>query len=125
MPAPFVFITTHRIKPGEFQRFTALSRDYEEFIKANEPDLIAYYTYLDEKRSEVSLVQIHRDAKSADHHMKVAAEKIAQGVALTDTVRIEVYGNPGPVVAQVRDANALSGAQISIKPEVLGGFTRR
>jgi hypothetical protein len=120
MPAPFVFITTHRIKPGQFERFIALSRDFEEFLRVNEPDLLGYYAYLDADRSEVSLVQIHRDANSAEHHMNIAAEKIGQGIALTETVRVEVYGNPGPVVGQAGEANAVSDVQVSVKPEVMG-----
>jgi hypothetical protein len=84
MPAPFVFITTHKVKPGQYDRFIALSRDFEEFLRVNEPDLLGSYAYLDADNSEVSLVQIHRDAKSAEHHMNVAAQKIGRGIALTE-----------------------------------------
>jgi hypothetical protein len=42
MPAPFILITTHRINPGQVEEFRRLSRDYEEFVRANEPDLLAY-----------------------------------------------------------------------------------
>jgi quinol monooxygenase YgiN len=124
MPTPFVFITTHKIKPGQYDRFVELSRDFEEFVRANVPDMLGYYAYLDADRGEVSIVQIHRDATSAEHHMTVGAEQIGQGVALTETVRVEVYGTPGPVVTQAGEANFGFGAQVSIKPEVLGGFTR-
>jgi quinol monooxygenase YgiN len=124
MATPFVLITTHRIKPGQYERFVELSRDFAEFVRANVPEMLGYYAYLDADRSEVSLVQIHRDATSAEHHMTVSAEKIGQGIALVETVRVEVYGHPGPVVSQAGAANATAGAQVSIKPEVLGGFTR-
>lgn len=124
MPAPFIFITTHKINPGQLDEFKRLSREYEEFIRANEPDLLAYSTCLDEEASEASLVQIHRNAASADHHMQVAAEKIARGLAVTTTVRAEVYGKPGPVVSQALAANAAAGVPVSITPEALGGFTR-
>ena len=111
MPAPFILITTHRINTGQVDEFKRLSRDYEEFVRANEPDLLAYYAYLDEETSEASLVQIHRDARSADRHMQIAAEKIAQGVAVTTTVRAEVHGSPGPVVGQAREAISAASAQ--------------
>lgn len=124
MSAPFIFITTHKINPGQLDEFKRLSREFEEFVRANEPDLLAYYAYLDEDTSEASLVQIHRDASSADFHMEIAAGKIAQGLAVTTTVRAEVYGNPGPVVGQVGKANTVAGVPVSIKADVLGGFTR-
>ena len=125
MPAPFILITTHRINTGQVDEFKRLSREYEEFVRANEPDLLAYYAYLDEEMSEASLVQIHRDARSADHHMQIAGEKIVPGVAVTTTVRAEIYGNPGPVVGQARKANTAAGVPFTTKPDVLGGFSRR
>ena len=123
-PAPFIFITTHKINPGKLDEFRALSREYEEFVRANEPDLLAYYAYLDEDSSEAALVQVHRDAASAEHHMQVAAGKIGQGLAITTTVRAEVYGQPRSIVGQALGANSAAGAQVSIKPDVLDGFTR-
>jgi quinol monooxygenase YgiN len=124
MPAPFIFITTHKINPGKLDAFKTLSREYEEFVRANEPDLLAYYAYLDEDSSEAALVQVHRDAASAEHHMQVAAEKIGQGLAITTTVRAEVYGQPRSIVRQALGANSAAGAQVSIKPDMLDGFTR-
>jgi hypothetical protein len=56
--------------------------------------------------------------------MKIGAEMIAQGLAITETVRAEVYGNPGPVVDQALAANAAAGTPVSIKPDARGGFTR-
>jgi quinol monooxygenase YgiN len=123
MSAPFIFITTHKINPGQLDEFKRLSREFEEFVRANEPDLLAYYAYLDEDTREASLVQIHRDASSGDFHMEIA-DKIAQCLAVTTTVRAEVYGNPGPVVGQVEEANTVAGVPVSIKADVLGGFTR-
>lgn len=125
MPAPFIFITTHKINPGKLDEFKELSREYEEFVRANEPDLLAYYAYLNEDSSEAALVQIHRDAASAEHHMQVAAEKIGQGLAVTTTLRAEVYGQPRSIVGQALEANSAAGAQVSIKPDMLDGFTRR
>jgi hypothetical protein len=113
--APFIFITTHKINPGKPGEFHRLSREFEEFVHANEPDLLAYYAYLGEDAGEASLVQIHRDTASADNHMKIAAEEIAQGLAITTTVRAEVYGNPGPVLNQALAANAAEGTPVSIK----------
>jgi hypothetical protein len=124
MSAPFIFITTHKINLGQLGEFKRLSREFEDFVLANEPDLLAYYAYLDEDTSEASLVQIHRDASSADFDAEIAAGKIAQSMAVTTTVRAEVYGNPGPVVGRVGEADRVAGVPVSIKPDVLGGLFR-
>jgi quinol monooxygenase YgiN len=124
MSAPFIFITTHKINPGQLGEFRKLSRQYEEFVHANEPDLLGYYAYLDEVSSEAALVQIHRDAASAEHHMQIAAGKIGQGLAITTTLRAEVYGQPRSIVGHALEVNSAAGAEVSIKPDVLDGFTR-
>jgi quinol monooxygenase YgiN len=96
MSAPFIFITTHKINPGQLGEFRKLSREYEEFVQANEPDLLAYYAYLDEASGEAALVQIHRDAASAEHHMQIAADKIGQGLAITTTCAPRCTASRGP-----------------------------
>jgi hypothetical protein len=49
---------------------------------------------------------------------------IAQGLAVTTTVRAEIYGSPGPVVGQAREANTAAGIPFTTKPDALGGFSR-
>jgi quinol monooxygenase YgiN len=124
MSAPFIFVTTHKINPGQLDAFKKLGREFTEFVQANEPDLLAFNVCLDEDAGEASLIQIHRDPGSADRHMQIAGDRIAQGLTVTTTVRAEVYGTPGPVVRQALAANAAQGVPVSIKPQTLDGFTR-
>jgi hypothetical protein len=56
MPASFILIATHKINAGQLGEFRRLSREFEEFLHVNEPDLLAYYAYLDQEQGEVSLV---------------------------------------------------------------------
>ena len=124
MSAPFLLITSHKIAPGRLDEFLEISRTYEEFIYANEPDLLGYSANLNEERDEVSLMHIYRNADAAEMHAQLAAEKIREGLAVTETVRIEILGNPGPALGQAREANAANGVAVDLKPEALGGFTR-
>ncbi len=125
MSAPFILVTTHRIREGRLDEFTALTEQYLQFVEAHEPDMLAHYAYLDEDRTEVSLVQVHPAAASAERHMQVAGELIGRGIALTEgTTRIEVYGRPGPIVGKAVEANAESGATVSVKATILGHVTR-
>jgi hypothetical protein len=125
MPAPFVFVTTHRVGDGSLDELRTAAARYAQFVEANEPGMLAHCSYLDEDGRELSLVHVHSTAEAADLHMKAAADLIGQGVALTDgNVRIEVYGAPGPVLAQAMAANAANGTQVSVKAENLAGFAR-
>ena len=62
MDAPFVFITTHRIEEETCERFHQLSRELTAYVEANEPEMLAYYAFLSDDGSEISLMQVHRDA---------------------------------------------------------------
>jgi hypothetical protein len=72
----------------------------------------------------VAVVQVHPDAAAVDHHMQVAGELIGQALALVDTVGVEVYGEPGPVLRQALDHNTSAGVPVTVEPAALGGFTR-
>jgi hypothetical protein len=80
--------------------------------------------YVDDVGAEVSLLQVHPDADSADHHMQVTQELIGRGLSMVDTVGVEVYGAPGPVLRRALDANASSGVPVTIKAGSLGGMVR-
>ena len=122
MNDPVFFITTHRVKPGQWDRFKELTDEYLAFVEANEPRAWAHYAYLDESTMEVGMVQVHPDADAADQHMQLAGALIGQGLELTDTLTAEVYGNPGPVVRQALEHNAANGVAVTVKPIGLGGY---
>jgi hypothetical protein len=124
MTTPFVMITTHRIHPGHLDEFEAMTRSYLDLVEAEEPRAQMHSVYVDPERSEVSLVQVHPDAASADHHMQVASQLIGQGLAVVDTLGVEVYGEPGPVVRQALEHNASAGVPVTVRAGSWGGFTR-
>lgn len=93
-------------------------------MEANAPHLVAHHAYVNEDQMQVSLLQIHADAASAENHMQVAGEWIGRGLQLSDTVRVEVYGTPGPVVQQALEANAAAGVTVDVKTSSWGGFSR-
>jgi hypothetical protein len=124
MAAPVFFITTHRIKPGRRPAFEALTHEYMEFVRANEPRAWAHYAYVDDSTDEVALVQVHPDAASADAHVAAAGDLIARGLELTDTLTAEVYGELGPVARAALEHNADAGVAVTVAPTELGGFHR-
>ena len=124
MSTPFVYITTHRVAPERRAELEQLLREYHRLLIDREPDLLAHHAYFDETGTELSLVQIQRDAAAAEQHMRVAGPAIARGVALTAPVRVQVYGDPGPVVSEALRANGALGAEVIVAPEGVLGFQR-
>lgn len=123
MSAPFVMITTHRVPPERLDDLESLTRTYLDHVEAHEPRAQVHSAYLDADRAEVALVQVHPDSAAADQHMQVAHDLIGQGLAPTDTVGVEVYGEPGPLLREALDHNRAAGVPVTVKAG-WGGFTR-
>jgi hypothetical protein len=124
MDAPFIFVTTHRIDPRRRDEFHGLSRQLTEFVETNEPEMLAYYAYLSDDGDEISLVQVHRDATSADRHLQMVHTLIEPAFEMSEVARIDVYGRPGDLVQQAIAANAERGVPVNVKPASVDGFAR-
>lgn len=124
MTAPFVFITSHRIKPGAAERFRELQAEYFELVEAGEPRLLAHAAYASADGTEVSLVQVHADAESAEQHLALIAPTLMRAADLIENVSIEVYGEPGPGVQAALHHNASAGVPVRVVPDGAAGFTR-
>ncbi|MGD0686260.1 MAG: hypothetical protein ABSA03_14220 [Streptosporangiaceae bacterium] len=126
MPGPFIFIATNRLRDGRFdaeqQRVPGLSR----FVEANEPRLIAFNEYVNEDRSEVTVVQVHPDAASLEFHMGIIGDRARDAYARTleATTGIQVFGTPTEGILRMLQQRAGSGVALSVYPHHLGGFTR-
>ena len=96
VPAPFIFIATNRLKPGQLDRERRRVPGLVEFIEASEPRLIAFNEYVNDAGDEVTVVQIHPDASSMEAHMETVRERAQQAYAetLDATIRIQVFGRP-------------------------------
>ena len=126
MSGPFIFIATNRLRDGRFdveqQRVPALS----SFIEAQEPRLIAFHEYVNEERSEVTVVQVHPDAASFEFHLGVVGDRAREAYAQTleATASIKVFGTPSETILRMLRQQAGSGIHLNIYPHHLGGFTR-
>jgi hypothetical protein len=126
MAGPFIFIATNRLKQGKLDDENKRVPDLVDFIRANEPQLIAFNEYANDEGTEVAVVQVHPDADSMVFHMELIAERAASAYADTidATTSIQVFGTPSNNVAEMLRHQAGAGVPLSIKPYHLGGFTR-
>jgi hypothetical protein len=124
MTTPFVFITTHKVRPGSLDALKALTRDYTAFLDEHDARLVAHSAFLNEDETELSLVQVHPDAASAEHHMRIVEPSIAAAAELTEPEAVTVYGRPGPAVQATLDHLGGVGVPVTVHNGDLGGFTR-
>jgi hypothetical protein len=126
MSSPLIFIATNRLKPGAYEPERRRVPGLVDFIEAGEPQLLAFNEYVNEERTEVTVVQVHPDAASMEFHMNVVGERAAQAYAetLDATTQVQVFGMPSDAVTQMLRLQAGAGVPLSVHAEHLGGFTR-
>jgi hypothetical protein len=123
---PFIFIATNRLKPGKLDSERERVPGLVDFVRSNEPRVIAFNEYASEDGSEVAVVQVHPDAASLAFHMGVVAERAASAYAETvdATTSIQVFGTPSNAVLELLERQAGAGVPLTVKSVHLGGFTR-
>jgi quinol monooxygenase YgiN len=127
MAAPFIFIGTHKVKPGKLEEFKAWSANFiNTTVEPNEPRLLSYEAYADPDANVVTVVQVHPDAESMVHHMEVITEHIATVYASfleQGESRYQIYGTPrAGVLELIQQTDGAEEAPTSQEP--FAGFTR-
>lgn len=124
MSEPFISVATNTINDGKLERVNELSNHFTELVEAGDTGLLGFHFYLNKDGTELSNVQVHRDAASMDAYLPMVQQLIQQALQLTKTTRIDVYGTPGPAVQQVLRMNAEQGVHVRVKPNHVNGFVR-
>lgn len=126
MSAPFIFIGTHRVKPGKLEEFKAWFANYiDTTVEPKEPRLLSFEAYTDRDTNTVTVVQIHPDAESMVHHLEVITEHIAKayGDFLERESSWQIYGTPRAGVLELIQQAAGDEAKPTSQ-EPFAGFTR-
>jgi quinol monooxygenase YgiN len=129
MTAPFVFIGTHKIKPGKREEFKKyFERFSTEVVEPEEPRLHSFYGYAAPDSDYVTMVQVHPDADSMTTHMKVGMEHFATAYAeyLEPESTLQIYGDLSEELIRTIAGAAQTdgdGSSVTIR-EPFAGFHR-
>jgi len=126
MSGPLIFIATNRLRPGAFEAERQRVPGLVDYLESSEPRLIAFNEYVNDERTEVSVVQVHPDADSMEFHMGVVRDRAARAYeeTLDATTRIQVFGTPSASMLDGLREQAGTGVELSVNTQHLGGFTR-
>jgi hypothetical protein len=126
MSVPFIFIATNRLREGKLGAERQRAGELSSFIKANEPQLLAFNEYANDDGTEVGVVQMHPDAASMELHLEVVAERAADAYAgtLEATTSIQVFGEPSEAVLEVLRRQAGAGVPLTVKRHHIAGFSQ-
>jgi hypothetical protein len=122
---PIVFVDRSEVLEGKLEELRHAIKDLADFVEANEVDPIAYHVYFSTDGRRMTVVQIHPDTASMEHHMEVAGPLFARFAHLLELQTVDIYGAPSDkVVEQLRrKAEMLGTASVSVH-ELQAGFAR-
>ena len=121
---PIVFISHFKIKDGKFDDLEQFHQHVTEQIKTNKPGTVAFLQYLNEDKTQLSIVQVFPDAESFDLHVEGVDERAKAAFELVEPTSREVYGMPSErVMEMLRPADG-TGITFKIMPQPMGGYIR-
>ena len=122
---PIVFVDSSEIREGQARRVPRGIAELAEFVEANEANPIAYHVYFSTDGRRMTVVQIHPDSASMEHHMELAAPIFAKLAHLVELQTVDIYGTPSErVIDQLRRKAELLGTATVTVHEREAGFDR-
>ena len=126
MAEPFIFIGTHRVKPGMLEDF----KDYfatfsSNTVEPNEPRLLSFQGYSDDS-DQITVVQVHPDSESMLTHLSLIGDQVEAAFTkyLEPESSYQIYGVPrGGVMAMMEQMSADRHVVLTVK-QPFTGFQR-
>jgi hypothetical protein len=120
-----LYIDVSDVREGALEELKRAMGRLVDFVEANEPRLIAYNVYFSDDGARMTVVSVHPDSASLEHHMEVAGPLFRQFVELVDLSSIHIYGEPSTnVVELAREKARLLGNSTVVGEPAHAGFTR-
>jgi quinol monooxygenase YgiN len=125
MSEPVISIDTSLIRDGRLDELKSAVADLVEFVRANEPRPIVYEVNVDPTGSRMTVVQVHPDSASMEHHMTVAGPAFAGFAELITLSTMDVYGTPSEGLLELlrRKVRMLGDATVVVH-DLQAGFAR-
>jgi hypothetical protein len=125
MAQPIVYIDVSAIRNGKLEEVTAAMKGLASFVEANVPQLISYGFFLNDDRTRMTVVGVHRDSASLQFHLDVGAGEFRKFGGLIDLLKIDVYGRVTEAVLRRlhQKARALGTGTVAVH-EFYAGFSR-
>ena len=93
MPQPIVYVDTSIIREGKLEPLQEAMESLAAFVKVNVPQLRYYGFFLNEDRTEMTVVAIHPDSASLEFHLDVGNAEFRKFSDLIELSSIVVYGH--------------------------------
>ena len=122
---PLVYIDTSEVREGALGQLREAIGALARFVEQNEPQLVSYSVYFSEDGMRMTVVHVHADSASLDHHMEVAGPHFAAFADLVRLSSIHIYGDPSEkALGQLHDKLRLLGSGDVVVHRSHAGFVR-
>jgi len=92
------------VREGALEQLKDAIGALADFVQENERQLISYNAFFREDGRQMTVMHVHADPASLDHHMKVAGPRFARFAALLTLSSIHIYREPSEnALGQLRD----------------------
>ena len=122
---PLVYVDTSEVREGALGQLRDGIRALAGFVEQNEPQLVSYSVYFSEDGRRMTVVHVHADPASLDHHMEVAGPRFTAFADLVRLSSIHIYGDPSEkALGHLRDKVRLLGSGDVVVHRPHAGFVR-
>ena len=120
-----LYLDTSDVREGALEELKRGMNRLVDFVRANEPRLIAYNVYFSEDGTQMTVASVHPDSASLEYHLEVAGPLFREFVDLVTLSSIHIYGEPsGSVLEQAHGKARLLGRGTVVVEPLHAGFTR-
>ena len=125
MSDAIVYVDTSEVREGALKELKAGMEELVEFVAANVPRVLAYNVYFSADGTSMTVVHVHPDSASLEHHLEVAGPFFRRFVELVTLSSIHIYGEPSvKVLKQSQEKARLLGRGEVVVDRLHAGFTR-
>jgi hypothetical protein len=125
MSEPIVYIDISEVREGRLEELKSAIDELVAFVDAKVPRAISYGVYLNEEGTRMTVVQVHPDSESLEHHMEVGGPAFAKFRDYLELKTIEIYGQPSDKLLEQlqQKAQMLGDGRVAVH-ELRAGFAR-
>jgi len=125
MSDPIVFMSRHRIKPGQREALRSATTDAWSALRIEKPRTLLNLAYLNDEGTEVTFMHAFADLEAMRLHWQGADERARQAYEYVEPIGFTIYGSVDPRMVQGMRAEAAGGgATVTVWPDFMTGFLR-
>jgi len=94
MTTPLIVIDRSQVRDGRLQDVRTAFDALLDFVEEHEPRTLVYSVAIDDEEGTATVLQVHPDSASMEHHLRVAAEAFREFADLLQLRSMDVYGEP-------------------------------